>query len=419
MSMANIRDIMNDPEQLERLYREDSKSFVKDFERIYQEISDKDIAKFWKARLQFDNSIAGSKEFRLKDVIIPGVICLLVGFLIKLPDIFSIDMTNYLFYQKNAGIIFFSGLIIYSMVADGNFARSGLIITLTIFVISAIYINLLPDLRISESINLVFIHMPLLMWCLYGFVYTGFDTHNLQKRMVFIRYNGELAIMGAIILLAGGAVTFITLGLFNAIGIKITDFYYNYIIMTGLVCAPVIDAFILKNYQTLTNKIASVIANFFSLVVLITLVIFLVTFIISGKDPYNNRDFLLIFNIMLIAVVGLIVFSITETAWAGSRKFNELILFILALVSILVNMIALSAIFYRLRQYGLTPNRLAVLGSNILIFVNLILISINLYKIYFKGADPSAVEITISRYLPVYICWTAIVIFIFPFLLGI
>lgn len=96
------------------------------------------------------------------------------------------------------------------------------------------------------------------------------------------------------------------------------------------------------------------------------------------------------------------------------QKFNELVLFILSIVTLIVNLIALSAIFYRLSEYGLTPNRLAILGSNILIFINLILITIDLFKINFKKSELETVEVTISKYLPVYVVWVLFVIFAFP-----
>jgi hypothetical protein len=79
-----------------------------------------------------------------------------------------------------------------------------------------------------------------------------------------------------------------------------------------------------------------------------------------------------------------------------------------------INLIALSAIFYRLSEYGITPNRIAVLGSNILIFANLILIMIDLYKVNFRNSVIEKVELTISGYLPVYAVWTIIVTFGFP-----
>jgi len=139
---------------------------------------------------------------------------------------------------------------------------------------------------------------------------------------------------------------------------------------------------------------------------------------VTGKDPYNDRDFLLIFNIMLIGVMAIIVFSVSETSLIRRQKFNELVLFILSIVTIIINLVALSAIFYRLGEFGFTPNRMAVLGSNILIFINLILITIDLCKINFKQSELESVELTISKYLPVYIIWTSFVVFILPFIFG-
>jgi hypothetical protein len=121
---------------------------------------------------------------------------------------------------------------------------------------------------------------------------------------------------------------------------------------------------------------------------------------------------------MLIGVMAIIVFSVSETSVYGKQRFSEMVLFILSIVALIVNLIALSAIFYRLGEYGLTPNRLAILGSNILIFINLILIMVDLYKINFMKADLEKVELTVAKYLPLYIVWIIIVIFGFPLIFG-
>jgi len=139
---------------------------------------------------------------------------------------------------------------------------------------------------------------------------------------------------------------------------------------------------------------------------------------ISGKSPYSDREFLLIFNIMLLGVMAVIVFSISETSTTRKQKFNELILFILSIITVIIDLIALSAIFYRLGTFGITPNRLAVLGSNILILGNLVLIIIDLYKVNFKNTLIKEVELTISKYLPVYTIWIIFVIFGFPLIFG-
>lgn len=417
--IEKIKENINNPEILERLYRDDRKSFESGFEKVYSEIENSEIAKFWKIRLDFDKPPDKIKKFSESDIFIMIAVCLLAGFLIKIPSLFNINLTNFLFYEKNAGIIVFFGLTLYAIWINRNFSQKRLVIILLAFIVPIIYINLLPSDRNSASINLAYIHLPLLMWCTYGLVFIDFNFKDKSKRIEYIRHNGDLAILVAIILIAGGILAGITIGLFNAINIKIEKFYMDNVVIAGLVSVPIVATFIIKNYTIMTNKIAPVIANIFSPLVLLTLIIYLIAIAISGKDPYNDRDFLLIFNIMLLGVMGIIVFSISETSINRKQKFNEMILFILSIITIIIDLIALSAIFYRLVEYGVTPNRLAVLGSNILIFVNLVLIMIDLYKINFKEMVIEKVELTISKYLPIYIIWTLIVIFGFPVIFGI
>ena len=121
---------------------------------------------------------------------------------------------------------------------------------------------------------------------------------------------------------------------------------------------------------------------------------------------------------MLLGVMGIIVFSISETSIHKKQKFSEMVLFVLTLVTLVIDLFALSAIFYRLSAFGITPNRMAVVGSNLLIFGNIVFIMIDLYKVNFKNADIKCVEFTISKYLPVYMLWTLIVVFGFPFIFG-
>ena len=406
------------PEELENYYRRDKKSFEADFEEIYSEIEKTDFAKFWKIRIDYDKPIQKTSVFNKTDVIVLIIASLITGFLIKLPEIINIDLNMFFFYEKNAGIIVFFGLSIYLTWKIHPYYKKNILYTSLAFLIAAIYINLLPSDRDSDSINLAYIHLPLLMWCIYGLIFINYDIKDKSKRINYIKYNGDLAILSALIGIAGMILTGVTIGLFEAIDLNIENFYMQYIAMWGAVSIPIIASYIIWNYPTLTNKIAPIIANIFSPIVLLTLIIYLITIPVSGKNPYNDRDFLLIFNIMLLGVMGIIVFSVSETSINRKQKFNEIILFALTLITIIIDLIALSAIFYRLGEYGITPNRLAVLGSNILIFGNLVLILIDLFKVNFSKSGIERVEITISKYLPVYTLWTLIVVFGFPLIFG-
>ena len=190
-------------------------------------------------------------------------------------------------------------------------------------------------------------------------------------------------------------------------------------IVFGLAAAPLISTFITQSNPQLINRVSPVIAKLFCPLVLITLVAYLVAVIFSGKDLYNDRDFLMLFNAMLIGVMAIIFFSIAETSKTKSSQTEFIFLFLLSFVTIIVNGIALSAILFRIFELGgITPNRLAVLGGNLLIFTNLLLVTHNLFKVIKKKCEIDEVEKTISKYLTVYSIWTMIVIFVFPFIFG-
>jgi len=363
-------------------------------------------------------TLESKKTVRNNDILFLIVACLITGFLIKLPQVVGFLPQEFQFYQKDAGLILFFGLSLYVFLTNKRLVTKHMLVSLAIFALSAVYINLLPATTESHSINLAYLHLPLFLWCLYGLIYIDFDTKQPLRRMDYLKYNGDIAILSAIILIAGGILTAVTFGLFSAIDMHIEKFYADYVIMIGLVSTPIVATYIIKTYPSVTRKIAPIIASIFTPLVLFTLVIFLISVVVTGKDPYNDRDFLLVFNLMLLGVMALIVFSVTETLQHKGQRFNVWMLFALSVITLLVDLVALSAIVYRLGEYGFTPNRTAVLGSNLLIFGHLVLIMIDLFKVTFKGGQFDGVERTIARYLPVYTVWTIVVTFGFPFLFG-
>ncbi len=414
-----IRANISNAEMLEKLYRSDRKSFRNGFENLFPEIENSEVARFWKARLDYDNKPEIFKTFALSEILRIVLTGLITYFLIKIPDIFGIKYYGeQIYYEQNAAIILFLGLTLYTIWSGGLKENKKIIIAFLAFLIPVTYVNILPSSPPSGAVNLVYIHLPLLMWFIYGIIYTGYDYRNLNKRTGFIRYNGDLAVVYALIAVAGGILTIITIGLFQSIGLRIEDFYMKNIVLTGAIAAPVVATYLIEKFPSLVSRAASLIALVFSPLVLITLIIFLVSMIITGKDPYNDRNFLLIFNLMLLGVMAIIIFSVSETSIISNRKFSAVILLALSAITIIIDLVALSAIFYRLREYGITPNRLSVLISNILVLGNLVLILTDLFKVNFKGRDFSKVELTVAKYLPVYLVWIIIVIFGFPLIFG-
>jgi len=418
MIEQQIKANISNPKELEQLYQTDKKGFSKAFLAIYPELANFKIADFWKARLEYIDPKALATKVDKKAIFGLILTCLLTAFLIKLPQIFNFDPDTYFFYQKNIGLIVFLGLSVFALFTSAKLNARHFGFAIFSFIVATIYINLLPSTENSDSVVLSFIHLPLFLWSVYGLIFMDFDVKDKPKRIDYIKYNGDLAILSAIILISGGVTTGVTLGLFGAIDLDIEEFYFNNIVVPGLVCVPILATYIIKIFPSITNKIAPIIASIFGPVVLLTLIVYLVSMGFAGKDPYNDRDFLIIFNLMLLGVMAIISFSVSETSVSKKQPFNEWTLFILSIVTLIVDIIALSAIIYRMGEYGLSPNRVAVLGSNLLIFGNLVLIMIDLYKVCFKGNDLKKVELTIAKYLPIYTAWTIFMTFVLPLLFG-
>jgi len=406
----NIISIINDPKELEKLYRLNTSAFRREFNLIYPELINNQLADFWNERLNYENSteIPGSERGELKFVIIASLIAAILA---KIPYIFSLDET--FFYMRNTGFIVFPILTIYLAWKD-NLSNRKMMIAASAFLISLVFINLLPVNDSSDTLKLSCIHLPLFLWTVLGFAFAGDRLKDYQKRLDFLRFNGDFIVLTTIMVIAGVALTAVTHGLFSLIGLQISEFYGKFVIIPGLAALPVVATYVIRKNPQLVSRVSPLIAKIFSPLVLITLITFLIAIIVTGKDPYSDREFLLIFNILLVAVMALIVFSVAETSRSNRNRAEILILFLLSAITVIVNCIALSAILFRISEWGITPNRLAVLGGNILILTNLLLVTYKLFRIMLNKSELEEVEKIISKFLTVYCLWTVIVVFIFP-----
>jgi len=398
-----ITDISN-PARLEQLYRSNPAEFSRAFEAVYPQISTQVSAQIWRERLAVSTTSWGS----MSDWIVVGSFALLAGFLMQLPDIFSISHDRY--FPRNMSFIVMPGIGAYFAYKQGMSLRQ-LLAPLAILAASIVFINFLPEK--STTLLLTCLHIPILIWLSVGYIFAGSDP---AKRMDFLRYHGDLVVMTTVIGLAGGLFTALTINLFNLIQLKIEDFYFRYLVLSILPSVPLFATFLVRQNASLVSKISPVIARIFTPLVTLTLAIFLVAIIYSGKDPYNDREFLLLFNGVLIGVMALILFSLGEATKQNASRVHQYFLFALAVLAIIDNGIALSAIGFRLVEFGITPNRLAVLGSNALVMVHLMITTLKLWS-FLKGNERiEAVEKSLTSYLPFYAVWAAIVSFVFPLL---
>jgi len=408
---ADILHNLDNPRQLEKLYREDASSFKKEVNQIYRGHQDNVSLAFWNERLNFEAAKPswGSKS----ELLLVIVFALLAGLVASIPNITGIDNEKFLF--RNISFIVFPLLSAY-FTWKQKLAFKQYLFTLIAFIIAAVYINLLPANKESSSIMLAFIHLPIFLWTIFGYSFLGEQIKSSQSRISFLRYNGDLLVMSGILLLSTIIFSAITVNLFDLIGINIEIFYFQNIMIWGIAAIPIVATYLIQTNAQLINKVSPIIAKIFTPLVFINLFVYLVAMVYTKKYPYQDRNLLLLFNLLLIGVMALILFSIAEAGKVAKNKFSLIVLFSLSALTIIVNGIALTAIVYRINEFGFSPNRIAVLGGNLLIFINLILVSYKLFLTSFKNGSIEEIEETIAGYLPVYAIWSGLITFLIPLL---
>jgi hypothetical protein len=404
---------LNNPTALEKLYRSNKAAFKGSFTPVYPELKGNLLADAWHERLSNEsNDINWGTSIDLFIVIIA---VLIAGNMAKLPQYFAINES--FFYPRNIGFVVFPLLTAY-FAWKNKLSPAKITPIAGVTLASILYINFLPDVKNSDTLILSCLHVGLFLWSILGFAFVGNKINDQGKRIEFLKYNGDLIVMTGLILIAGGLMSAITVGLFSLIGLRIEEFYFKYVGVFGLAGAPIVGTYLTQTNPQLVGKVSPVIAKLFSPLVLIMLVAYLIAIVYSGKNPYNDREFLMLFNALLISVMAIIFFSVAETSKSPQNHIQQWVLVLLSAATIIVNSVALSAIILRIAEWGITPNRAAVLGSNLLILINLLLVTAQLFKTLQKKADLSGVERAIACYLPFYCLWTIIVTFLFPLIFG-
>ena len=421
-----IKKNLNNYEELESVYRKDKKRFKKAINSLHGKVDNK-VIEVWYNRLNFETETTFT--INKKEILIVIFLGLFSGLISKIPDIFNLewytfnpegfkinDVTEETFYSRNISFIIFPALCFYYFLKD-KFSIKYLVIYALILIISSLFINSFPYDENSDVFDLILLHMPIFSWLIFGLSYLGNDLKDPLKRLNFLRLNGDFIIVGGVIFLSGLLFSGITISLFEIIGIDIAENYFDYFGIWALSSLPVVTVFVVTKIPDLVKKVSSLIANIFTPLVVLMLILYLPSMFFSEFDPFKDRDSLVTMNILNISVMALVVFSLSSFKDLVSNfKINSVLA--LSVLTIIVNIVCIVAIVGRLFDMGFTPNRLTVLGANLLILINLFYVFFSLVKGKSNEDKVLNVKHSIGKYLPIYGIWFAIVIFILPLLFS-
>src|SRR4051812_35594945 len=94
---------IDNPHQLEKLYRENKSAFRQEFAILYPELRENKIADFWYERLNYESEDVSWGTAR--DITFVIIASLVAGLIAKLPGL--LNLNEEFFYQRNIGFIVF------------------------------------------------------------------------------------------------------------------------------------------------------------------------------------------------------------------------------------------------------------------------------------------------------------------------
>jgi hypothetical protein len=354
------------------------------------------------------------REIARNELIWVITLALVAGTLGKIPALFGIGVSEgEMIYLKNAAIFIIPSVVIYFRLRHGT-PFSVLAVVLAVFAGCALAVNIYPFAEEGQTVFLTSLHLPLFVWLVAGIAYLSNHRRSSRRRMDFLRLSGEAFIYAVLIGCGGVVLVGFTMELFSSIGIDAGPFVEEFLVIYGIFAIPVFAVFLAEIKSSIIENMAPVLAKIFTPLFLLVLIAFLGVMGITGTSPFAEREFLIGFDVMLGIVLALTIYIISARQANEPPQVYDYITFALVITAMLCDITALSAIIFRISSYGMTPNKMAALGENILLLGNLAGIAILYARFFLRKGFFQAVERWQTGYLPVYLVWLGFVALGFP-----
>jgi hypothetical protein len=351
------------------------------------------------------------------------VLCLAIAaaLAVKVPALFGLrlspDEEVPPFYFRNATLFVFPLLAVYFMWKRGWNATNGLWLALP-FAAGAVLANVFPFPERSDTQVLTILHLPIALWLAVGFAYVRGRWFDDGGRMNFVRFSGELAIYYVLIALGGGVLTAFTFMMFAAIDMNPDWFVGGWLIPCGAAGAVIIGSWLVEAKQSVIENMAPVLTRLFTPLFTLLLLVFLATMAWTGSPINVKREVLIGFDLLLVLVVGLVLYAASARDPQAPPDFFDALQLLLVVSALVVDGVALAAIAARISEFGFTPNRVAALGENIILLINLAWTAWLYARFLRRRGSFADLERWQMAYLPVYAAWAALVVVVFPPLFG-
>ncbi len=269
-------------------------------------------------------------------------------------------------------------------------------------------------------------HLFLLSWTVVGFSVIGAGA-STRNKFAFLIKSIEAVVTAGVFLVATLVFSGITLSMFQALDVEIDDAIVR-LLFVGfpgaiplIAVASVYDPLVSAASQEFRRGVGRLIITFPRVLLVLTivvLVVYLVVIPFNFMAPFENRDVLITYNVMLFSVMGLLVGATPVTADDLSLRLQNYLrsaIIVVAALVVVVSLYSLAAVVYRTVGHGLTINRMTVIGWN---SINIALLALMIFRQLHGGKVGWVAKLqwTFSEGISAYIVWAVFVTIFTPWL---
>jgi hypothetical protein len=282
----------------------------------------------------------------------------------------------------------------------------------------ALAVNLFPFAPGSATDALIAIHLPVALWLVVGIAYTAGDVRSSARRMDFIRFTGEWAIYYTLLALGGAVLLGLTMLILMPIAPEIVDEIIVWVLPSGAAAGVIVAAWLVEAKKSIVENLAPVLTAIFTPLFAAMLLVSAIGYLVAGVGREFDRDLLIVFDVLLTVVLGLVVYGISARRSGANAGAMDVIRLVAVVAAIVLDLLVLVSMFARVGEFGFTPNRVAALGLNLLLLVNLAGTAWLIVRQLTGKTGPLRLERWQTGYLPVFGAWVLLVVLALPPVFG-
>lgn len=289
----------------------------------------------------------------------------------------------------------------------------GWLLTAAPFALAALVVNLYPYEAGSATEPLVAAHLPVALWFAVAYPYMGATTRSPERRMDFVRFTGEWFIYYVLIALGGGVLLGLTALIFDPIGIDVEQ-VFTWVLPSGAVGAVIVAAWLVESKQHVVENMAPVLTMLFTPLFAVMLTVAAGAYAVSGLAGGFDRELLGVFDALLVVVLGLVLYAMSAREPTGRAGLMDRVQLVAVASALVLDLMVLGTMVARIGDLGFTPNRVAALGLNLVLLVNLAAAAWLSLRFLRGGVALHRLERWQTAYLPVFALWAAAVVVALP-----